>query len=424
MSESTGVMILPAVEVSLAALALGDEDQDLATEARRLAAAIDQAGNDVTAIFELAPMMLKALEAIGGTPRSRANWKATGCVACGKPIPVARRRRAAMTCSAACSETYRQARLRNREHIRRATVSDITPADELEMRRKARKCPMCGIRLSVRLGLPNSKHLDHIIPLAAGGTHTHGNTRIICADCNLRRPKDGSDYTGPVTLWAQGEITVGRADGRHGNGNTNTATCRKGLHPWTPENIQVVGGKKRCKACDKGRQRKRNKQRARHQCKCGALYAAPGRTTMCPECTDKAARKAAELHATGLTWEQVAPLVGYESGTGAWYAAIRGGYCQSAPRPAPEPKAERRCRCGAPVPQGNRGANHSRCDDCVHAVALRAASLYAQGWTLRYIADELGYDSITSVSNLIKGTGIEVRRGRPSKLHASPSVVI
>jgi 5-methylcytosine-specific restriction endonuclease McrA len=50
--------------------------------------------------------------------------------------------------------------------------------------------------------LPNSKELDHIVPLGVGGTHTVGNVRIICRDCNLRRPKDGSDYVGPIALWA------------------------------------------------------------------------------------------------------------------------------------------------------------------------------------------------------------------------------
>jgi 5-methylcytosine-specific restriction endonuclease McrA len=49
---------------------------------------------------------------------------------------------------------------------------------------------------------PNSKELDHMIPLNAGGTHTIGNVRIICRSCNRQRPHDGSDYIGPVTLWA------------------------------------------------------------------------------------------------------------------------------------------------------------------------------------------------------------------------------
>jgi 5-methylcytosine-specific restriction endonuclease McrA len=57
---------------------------------------------------------------------------------------------------------------------------------------------------------PNSKHLDHIIPVVMGGTHTMGNVRIICRTCNLSRPKDGSDLDGhQPTLWAQSvKLTV------------------------------------------------------------------------------------------------------------------------------------------------------------------------------------------------------------------------
>lgn len=36
-------------------------------------------------------------------------------------------------------------------------------------------------------------HTDHIHPLNMGGKHTASNVRIICATCNLRRPKDGRD---------------------------------------------------------------------------------------------------------------------------------------------------------------------------------------------------------------------------------------
>src|SRR5579875_1038847 len=116
-----------------------------------------------------------------------------------------------------------RARRRNREHIRRVAVSDITAAEELAMRQRARKCPLCGVWMTAIPNLPSSKELDHILPICQGGTHTHGNVRIICRTCNLRRPKDGSDYTGPLTLWAEDPAAVARADRRR-----NQATCRKG----------------------------------------------------------------------------------------------------------------------------------------------------------------------------------------------------
>ena len=129
------------------------------------------------------------------------------CAVCGKPFvirPTARGLR--KTCGGDCAAIHRDrlaaARKRNREHARRTTLSDITTQQEMEMRRRARRCAMCGVSLTSKAGLPNSKHLDHIVPLGAGGTHTHGNVRITCRTCNLRRPKDGSDFAGPVTLWA------------------------------------------------------------------------------------------------------------------------------------------------------------------------------------------------------------------------------
>lgn len=73
------------------------------------------------------------------------------------------------------------------------------------MRAKAKRCPLCEVRLVNEPYLPASKELDHIVPLNVGGTHTLGNVRIICRTCNIGRPKDGSDYTGPVTLWALAE---------------------------------------------------------------------------------------------------------------------------------------------------------------------------------------------------------------------------
>ena len=111
-----------------------------------------------------------------------------------------------------------RARRRNREHLKRVTVSDITHAQELAMRKRARKCPLCDVRMTSKPHLPNSKELDHILPVNQGGTHTHGNVRIICAKCNRNRPRDGSDYLGTLTLWAADAAPVARS-GRHPGGH-------------------------------------------------------------------------------------------------------------------------------------------------------------------------------------------------------------
>lgn len=83
-----------------------------------------------------------------------------------------------------------------------ATFDHVTPQFELTLRVKAKRCPLCGVKLIDEPFQHASKELDHMVPLNVGGTHTTGNVRIICRLCNLRRPDDGSDYTGPVTLWA------------------------------------------------------------------------------------------------------------------------------------------------------------------------------------------------------------------------------
>lgn len=98
-------------------------------------------------------------------------------------------------------------------HVRRTRkrYSDITTAYETELRRRAKRCPLCHARLVDEPGRPNSKHLDHVVPIAAGGTHTVGNVRIICATCNLARPYDCSDLTGmQITLWAMDPEFVSR----------------------------------------------------------------------------------------------------------------------------------------------------------------------------------------------------------------------
>jgi len=128
------------------------------------------------------------------------------CIICTKPFMA--RHPNTLTCSQQCSrrranrsDDYHRWKRSKRRSV--TMDSDITPQQEADMRRRARKCRICRTYMTSKPGHPNSKHLDHIIPIAIGGTHAHGNVRIICRTCNLARPKDGSDYTGPVTLWAQ-----------------------------------------------------------------------------------------------------------------------------------------------------------------------------------------------------------------------------
>ena len=85
----------------------------------------------------------------------------------------------------------------------RAFFTDVSLDYVRGLLRQAKRCPLCGGRLTDAPRLPNSKEVDHIFPICAGGTHTVGNLRVICRRCNSSRPRDGSDVQGQPTLWAQ-----------------------------------------------------------------------------------------------------------------------------------------------------------------------------------------------------------------------------
>lgn len=103
-----------------------------------------------------------------------------------------------------------RANWRSKNHRRRiqyrAEFDEVTAEFERHLRARTRRCPLCKVSMTSKPYLPNSKELDHIMPRNIGGTHTVGNVRIICRTCNIGRPKDGNDYTGPVTLWALAEV--------------------------------------------------------------------------------------------------------------------------------------------------------------------------------------------------------------------------
>jgi 5-methylcytosine-specific restriction endonuclease McrA len=82
-----------------------------------------------------------------------------------------------------------RARVRHKEARRRAQIKggDATVADMRALVANAKRCAICGCRLNGEV------HVDHIIPLAAGGRHAITNLRAACPSCNVRRPHDGSD---------------------------------------------------------------------------------------------------------------------------------------------------------------------------------------------------------------------------------------
>lgn len=95
-----------------------------------------------------------------------------------------------------------KARRRAYAHERRVVerAGDLSADAELALRRSTKRCPLCRVVLTDQKHRPNSRHLDHIVPVNQGGRHTPANVRIICADCNKRRPRDGRDFAGQLRL--------------------------------------------------------------------------------------------------------------------------------------------------------------------------------------------------------------------------------
>lgn len=47
------------------------------------------------------------------------------------------------------------------------------------------RCPVCKEALA--MGGVKKCHIDHVVPLAAGGTHTDDNVQLICPGCNVSK---------------------------------------------------------------------------------------------------------------------------------------------------------------------------------------------------------------------------------------------
>lgn len=124
-----------------------------------------------------------------------AEWKAALdasksdrlCVHCGGII-VAARRRDAMFCSAQCNSAAHQA---TRQNARKA--GEKRP-DQLQFRaliaeRDGWLCGLCGKRVDSSLRHPDPMYgsIDHVVPLAAGGSNEMVNLQLAHLVCNLRK---------------------------------------------------------------------------------------------------------------------------------------------------------------------------------------------------------------------------------------------
>lgn len=68
--------------------------------------------------------------------------------------------------------------------------------------------PICQICLKEIFDL-SELHIDHILPLVAGGKDTPENVRVVCSECNLNRPQDGRDVSNQARD-SKGKFTLRR----------------------------------------------------------------------------------------------------------------------------------------------------------------------------------------------------------------------
>lgn len=123
----------------------------------------------------------------------RKPGKAFICKECGKEFIKEYGNKHRVYCSDEClrrrgrriGKARRRARIRNAEH------ESIDPRDVFE--RDGWICGICGTKVSRRLKYPHprSASLDHIRPLAEGGTHTLGNVQCSHLACNLNKGASG-----------------------------------------------------------------------------------------------------------------------------------------------------------------------------------------------------------------------------------------
>lgn len=83
-------------------------------------------------------------------------------------------------------------------HRRRAVLTGtdsemFSPTEIFD--RDSWRCGICGGRIAHRRAYPDplSVSLDHVVPLARGGTHTRANTQAAHLRCNLRKHCGGTD---------------------------------------------------------------------------------------------------------------------------------------------------------------------------------------------------------------------------------------
>jgi 5-methylcytosine-specific restriction endonuclease McrA len=91
-----------------------------------------------------------------------------------------------MFCSCKCSSKHGKAQ---RRHRKKATVSEHGVNWKSAVKRFGWGCACCKTECVRPQGfnLPNEATLDHIHPIAKGGSHTWDNVQVLCRSCNTRK---------------------------------------------------------------------------------------------------------------------------------------------------------------------------------------------------------------------------------------------
>lgn len=118
------------------------------------------------------------------------------CERCGSPFDYVWRTNRRRFCSKACKvdpEQRRQAKDRRKARRREAYVEDVWRLKVYE--RDGWRCQLCGraVRRTAAVPHPLAPTLDHIVPLASGGTHEYANVQTAHFLCNSRKGDRGCD---------------------------------------------------------------------------------------------------------------------------------------------------------------------------------------------------------------------------------------
>ena len=131
---------------------------------------------------------------------------ATACHTCRSLIPGRSIGRSPKFCSKKCR--YRSPDFQSSKRAAKAARKAITRGNDAErfdpveiFRRDKWRCRQCRQRTPSALRgryLPNAPELDHVVPLARGGSHTRDNVQCLCRACN---GKKGAKLEGQLQLW-------------------------------------------------------------------------------------------------------------------------------------------------------------------------------------------------------------------------------